>query len=397
MSFRKALFWLHLFCGIFAGIVVLIMSITGVALTYQKQMTAWADKKVCGVQVPGDSAPLSAATLIERFRKARPESNPASLSISSDPAMPASITITPNEIIFINPYTGQILGTGSHGIRTFFRIMTDWHRWLALSGENRKLGKAVTGACNVIFLFLAISGLYLWWPQKWTRGIVRAIAWFRTGLSGKGRDSNWHYVFGFWCMVPLILIIASAVVISYPWASKLVFRMAGSQISPPTGPPGPGGLRGGPPAGPASRGAMPGAGMSRQQAPLQLEGLDAMIGNIQKIAGEWKIISFQLPSAANKTVAFTVDTGSGVKPQLRSTVTVDKSSGVILRTEKFEDMDPGLRARLWMRFVHTGEYYGFLGQTIAGIASAAGIILVWTGLALTFRRYFSWTRRRIQA
>ena len=79
MNFRKAIFWLHLFCGVLAGIVVLIMSITGVALTYQKQMTAWADKRVCGVQASVDTAPLSAAALIERFREARPGINPAGL------------------------------------------------------------------------------------------------------------------------------------------------------------------------------------------------------------------------------------------------------------------------------------------------------------------------------
>ena len=397
MNFRKTIFWLHLFCGVITAIVVLIMSVTGVALTYQKQMTAWADKKMYRVLTAADAMPLSAEALIESYRKAQPTANPISLLLSSDPAMPASITATPNETTYINPYTGEPLGTGSHSVRTFFRVMTDWHRWLALSGENRKIGKAVTGACNFIFLFLAISGLYLWWPNKWTRRIVRAIAWFRAGLSGKGRDSNWHYVFGFWCMVPLILIILSAVVISYPWASKLVFRMAGSQMSPPTGPPGPGGLRSGPPSGAAARSAIPGGGMGRQQAPLQLEGLDKMLGNIQKGAGGWKTISFQLPTIENKTVAFSVDAGLGGQPQLRSTITADKSTGKIIRSEQFKDMDPGLRARLWMRFVHTGEYYGFLGQTIAGIASAAAVILVWTGLALTFRRYIAWTRRRIQA
>ena len=121
-----------------------------------------------------------------------------------------------------------------------------------------------------------------------------------------------------------------------------------------------------------------------------------MLENVQKQAHEWKIISFQLPAVSSKTVAFSVDAGLGGQPQLRSTVTVDKSTGEVVRLEQFKDTDRGLRARIWMRFVHTGEYYGFLGQTIAGIASAAGVILVWTGLALTFRRYIAWMRRRVQ-
>jgi uncharacterized iron-regulated membrane protein len=153
-------------------------------------------------------------------------------------------------------------------------------------------------------------------------------------------------------MAPLIFIIISAVVISYPWASNLVFMLAGSRISLPAGPPGPGGMRIGPPSGPSARGALPVSGQSFKQVPLQLESLDLMLGNVQKQSGLWKTISFQLPAAANKTVAFSVDAGSGGRPQFRSTVTVDQSSGEIRKTERFKDLDPGLRARLWIRFVH---------------------------------------------
>lgn len=33
---RRILFWSHLACGVVAGIVILIMCVTGVALTYQR-------------------------------------------------------------------------------------------------------------------------------------------------------------------------------------------------------------------------------------------------------------------------------------------------------------------------------------------------------------------------
>lgn len=47
-----------------------------------------------------------------------------------------------------------------------------------------------------------------------------------------------------------------------------------------------------------------------------------------------------------------------------------------------------------MRFAHTGEYYGLAGQTLAGLASAGGAVLVYTGLALAWRRFVAWLRRR---
>lgn len=380
--------------GIITGIVVLIMSVTGVALTYQKQMTAWADKRAYRVQTMPHATALPASALLESLLRARPDARPASLSLSSDPAMPASIATGPNVTIFADPYTGQILGEGSHGIRTFFKTMTDWHRWLALTGEKRGIGRAITGASNLAFLFLAVSGFYLWWPNKWTRAIVRAIVWFRSGVRGKARDSNWHYVFGFWCLVPLILIIVSAAVISYPWASKLVFRLSGSQMSYQPGPPRAGGQRGGPAPGVASIGTVPGNGPARKSPPLQLTGVDAIVKDIQARSKGWKTISFAIPTAADKTVTFSVDTGNGGQPQLRSTVVAEIANGKILRSEEFKQLDPGLRARAWMRFVHTGEYYGLIGQTVAGIASAVGVILVWTGFALAYRRFFPRFRRQ---
>jgi uncharacterized iron-regulated membrane protein len=380
VTIRKAIFWFHLVLGCLAGIIVLVMSATGIALTYQKQITSWADKRMFKIEPVDGRIALSPELLLKNLQKVRPEARPTSINISSDPGMPASMALGPAEMIFVNPHTGEILGTGAQGIRTFFRVMTDWHRWLGFSGGNRGIGRAVTGAGNLIFLFLAITGLYLWWPQKWTRGILRAITWFRLGSTGKARDSNWHYVFGFWCIVPLIAIIASGVVISYSWASNLVFRIAGEE--PPKL-----GLRR-PGMNPAT---------ARNNPPLQLQDLDQLFQNVQTHSAGWKTISIQPPTVADKTAVFTVDRRSGVQPQLRSTLTIEKASGKIIRSEGFNDMGPGMRARMWMRFVHTGEYYGFWGQTIAAIASIGGMILVWTGIALTFRRYMAAVRLRAEA
>jgi uncharacterized iron-regulated membrane protein len=380
VGIRKGIFWIHLVLGCLAGIIVLIMSFTGIVLTYQKQIMNWADKRQYIIQSHDNTARHSAELILNNLQQAMPGAVPASITFSSDPAMPASLALGPTEVIFANPYTGEILGTGSHGIRTFFRIMTDWHRWLGFSGKNRGIGRAITGASNAIFLFLAITGLFLWWPHKWTRAILRAFTWFRFGVTGKARESNWHYVFGFWCTIPLMVIILSGVVISYSWASDLVFKLAGQA------PPKSGGRRPGIPPGSA-----------RNRLPLQMENLDRLLDSAQRHSAGWKTISIQPPTVADKAAVFTVDTGSGVKPQLRSTLTLDKESGNIIRSERFNDMGPGMRARLWVRFVHTGEYYGFWGQTLAGITCFAGVILAWTGLALTSRRYMAAVRRRAEA
>ena len=68
--------------------------------------------------------------------------------------------------------------------------------------------------------------------------------------AGKARDFNRHNVIGFWGAIPLFLIVLSGVVISYPWASDLVYSLAGENPPPPHG----GGPGGGGPGGPGAGG-----------------------------------------------------------------------------------------------------------------------------------------------
>ena len=42
--FRKILFWMHLCSGVSAGLVILMMSLTGVMLTYERQLLAFEDR-----------------------------------------------------------------------------------------------------------------------------------------------------------------------------------------------------------------------------------------------------------------------------------------------------------------------------------------------------------------
>ena len=43
MKLRTLLFWPHLIAGVLAGAVILLMSITGVVLMYERQIVAWAE------------------------------------------------------------------------------------------------------------------------------------------------------------------------------------------------------------------------------------------------------------------------------------------------------------------------------------------------------------------
>ncbi len=381
-SFRTVLFWMHLACGAAAGLVILVMSVTGVALMYEKQVVEWGDRRAW--TAPSSAGqPLSPETLLALVVSARPEAAPTGITLRADAAAPATVMLEGNQSLLVDPYSGRIIGEPPSQPRRFFRLMTTWHRYLALEGASRATGRALTGAANLIFLFIVLSGMYLWVPRVWRAIQFKNVLWFRSGLAAKARDFNWHNVIGIWSAVPLAIIVLGALPISYPWANRLAYRIVGDTAPAPQ--------QGGPAQ---ARGGERG---DREPMPMVTSGLDAAWSAAQSGHPQWRTMTTRLSPSAKGPVVITVDDGYGGQPQLRATVSVDRATAQVTKTETFNDLSAGRQFRSWLRFAHTGEFYGLIGQTIAGLASAGGAVLVYTGLALAVRRLAAWVRRRSQS
>ncbi|HKI01519.1 MAG TPA: PepSY-associated TM helix domain-containing protein [Thermoanaerobaculia bacterium] len=370
--FRSVIFWLHLAAGVTAGAVILVMSVTGVLLMYERQIMEWADEDYRVATPSPGAARLPVETLVARVLEKNP-GTPSSVTVQADPGTPVSVSLGREKTVYVDPYTGRVLGPGSKKVRAFFHAVTDWHRWLGAGGERRDTGRAVTGAANLAFLVLVVSGLYLWLPRQWTRRQVRNVTWFRRGLPGKARDFNWHNVIGFWSWVPLFLIVLSGVVLSYPWAGDLLFRLAGEE--PPA-------RRDGP------------RRTESEGGPVPLDGLDELWAVAERQMPGWRSLTLRLPGSPEDPVTFSILQGDRGRPDLRAQLTLDRASGEIVKWEPYASQSLGRRLRSWPRWVHTGEAGGIAGQTLAGLASAGAAVLVWTGIALAWRRFFAAVLRR---
>ncbi|MBI1356937.1 MAG: PepSY domain-containing protein [Acidobacteria bacterium] len=422
MSFRKILFWIHLIVGCVVGLVVLMMSFTGVLLTYEQQIIDWAERGYHSAPPSPDAPRMPVAGLVAAASTgAEP---PSTLTLEADPTAPVALGWGRAKTVYVNPYTGAALGEGDAGVRSFFRSVTSWHRWFAVEGEGREFWKGVTGASNLGFFFLVLSGMYLWLPKKWTPQSVRAIAWFRGGLSGKARDFNWHNVFGIWMAIPLALVVGTAAFFSYQWPSRLLYQALDGEAPPQRGgPPGRGGgppgrgeggpraegggprgergERGGERGGPGGerRGRGPGGGEHAAEPvdPAVFAGLDDLLARVEQDNPGWRTIALSTPHSTAEPVGFTVSSGGRGRPDLRVELKLNRESGETVEKRGFAEQSAGRRWRTWVRWIHTGEVGGFWGQTIAGLASLAGVMLVWTGLMLSWRRFVAWRGRRARA
>lgn len=232
---RKAFFWLHLAAGLLSGLIILVMSVTGVLLTYERQLIANSDAHLKSVPRPGTER-AGVEELARQIMADQPEVAVNSVTIGAELASPVQFGIG-SRTLFVDAWSGQKLGEAAPGTRALMSQLRSWHRWLAVAGDQRPLAKAITGWANVIFAGLAITGLYLWFPRNWSWSRVRAVIFFRRGVRGKVRDFNWHNVIGFWSTVPLLIVVLSAVPISFPWASQAIYRAFGETPPPARGGP----------------------------------------------------------------------------------------------------------------------------------------------------------------
>ena len=212
--------------------------------------------------------------------------------------------------------------------------MTVWHRYIALEGASRATGKAITGAANLGFLFIVISGMYLWLPKVWSWIQFKNVLWFRGGLAPKARDFNWHNVIGIWSAIPLAIVVAGAVPISYPWASNLVYRIVGERRrrQPPSR-----GCRSPSDAGEAERASSPRS--CRSRASMRL-----VAGAVAR-SRAWRTMTTRLATSRTRRVVFTVDEGYGGQPQKRTTLTVESRERARSRNRRLREPERAAVAR----------------------------------------------------
>ena len=375
MTTRNALFQIHWFLGITAGIVLALVGVTGGLLSFEDEMLKAMNPGVMSVEARG--TPLSPDALVARIREQRPNDRIQSLAMSRDAADAARVGFAPikgaaagpggrgprGESRYVNPYTGELLGKPKG--EGFFRTTMQLHRWLAMDD----VGKQIVAFATVALIFFCLSGLYLRWPRRWRS--VRT--WFALDWKQKGRNFLWHLhsIVGTWMLIAYLIMSFTGLWWSYGWYRDAVNRWADmpSQQQP--------------------RGEGPRAGGNRAEGGEKRKPAEV------DVAAAWTAFQKQVPAWSTATLQWPRD-GGGVQfryldadpahERANNTLELDASTLTVNKHERYDDRPWKQKIAGSMFALHRGSFFGIGGVIIFMIASLAMPLFAITGWMLYLER-----------
>ena len=360
-------FKIHWFLGITAGIILLIVGLTGAMLSFEKEIMNAINKDSYTVLVQDGQEKLTTKELLEKFQYQLPEVKINSISFSSDKTTSTVINVAGKGEgkesrkginYYVNPYDATILPELKG--KEFFSFILTLHRWLAFSGDAREVGKQAVAISTIALIVLMISGIAVYWAT-----IKRAFfKSFTFSFKHKKRAflSTMHSAIGMW-VIPFYLVVSlTGIIMSYDVVRDTLYNMAGVQK--------PQKMQGTKPQG------------KEENRVLKFDEYEKAV-NLFDTFTEKNYSTATLRFPQNGTVySFNyTDTRHHY-----NSLELDTSSLKLLKHEKYEDKTFAEQLVKSILPLHTGEYFGFIGKVGMFISSALMALFTITGFMLYFNR-----------
>lgn len=385
---------IHLYLSLAAGIVILCSCITGTILVFEKEINHKLHPERYYVTAKGQRLPLQ--QLVKDALKQLPKAKLASVMVYHDAERSVEIgAIIPekkkkedkdkdkketpaekgknsqnlkdkkpkenaraNTTLFVNPYTGELLGQYSKR-QSFLFTVEMLHRFL-LAGKD-SVGDMAVGISTLLFLFILITGVILWWPK--TRNIMRQRLKIKFDGSGKRLTHDLHIVTGFYTSLFLIVIVLTGLVMSFKWANNALYAITGSKQQKEEAK----------------------APESKYEAGLQPLTFEQALAGISDKITTAEFYNIRAPRDSAGTYSINI-LEQGKTENASDSYIIDQYSGKIIVSGLFADKSLGQRVRSYIKPVHTGSVYGLPTKIISFIICLLACIFPVTGVMMWLNR-----------
>ncbi|WP_026803496.1 PepSY-associated TM helix domain-containing protein [Aliarcobacter lanthieri] len=386
---KKLWFQIHWLLGIVFGITLILIGISGAVWSYQKEIMRLINSDTYTVQIPQNQEILTVQEILEKYQEQNKDRKINSISFSTDKSSSVSMSLAsldPNnrrgETIYLNPYTAEVLPelVGGDFFNFFFRL----HRWLTFSGDVQYIGKNVVAISTIACILLVISGIIVYWPRIKYAFFKSFTFSFKT--KKRAFLSTMHSAIGLWLIIPFLLMCLTGLYWSYDWYRSAMFSVMGVEQPQRNTAPAPQQNQ------QAKQGqeGQRGQGQQERVAPKQFSFSDVQqavdIFN-QKVEKDYINASIRL--APTKDTIYTISYRFVDATHFRETnsMEIDIAKSEVLKEAKYSDKKLNEKIMSSMLPVHSGEFFGWIGQLIFFISSALMSLFVITGYMLYYDRY----------
>lgn len=235
--FKAIAAWLHLWVGLVTGLVVVVISVTGCIQVFDEELFEAFHHDLITVTPTGPTKPVAELMLIAQqavgVRKPITdvkinEAGKSYVFTASKVNKREKMTLSYfsqfkyRDDIYVNPYTGKVLGTIDVRYE-FFNVTEQLHRQLLLI---KPVGSVVVGVCILLFLLMMVTGFVLWLPKNY-RQLKQNIS-VKWGAKWKRVNYDMHNSFGFWVLPVAVIIAMTGLTWSFKWWEKGMYKAFGS-------------------------------------------------------------------------------------------------------------------------------------------------------------------------
>lgn len=358
--YKNIWFKLHLILGLSAGFILLIVGFTGAMLSFEKEILRAINQDTYKVTV-FEQGKLSTKELLEKFQEQKPQSKINGITISSFEDDSVSINVAgegqnarKGVTYYVNPYTAEILPEVKG--ESFFKTVENIHRRLLLSD----FGKQVVALSVVSLLVLMFSGIYIYFPRI-KKSFSQSL---KLNFQSKGRFflANLHSAIGMWVIPFYLLASLTGLYWSYEFVSNGLHSITGVEK----------------PKKPQMQGSQ-GEKISFDDVSLAIDTFKNLVENKYSSAN----LRFPQKGSVYSFDYLAVDVPH---ERAKNKIEFDIKTNQVSKHEKYEDKTLTQKLMGSILPLHTGEYFGVVGQTLMFLASLMMPLFAITGLMLYVKR-----------
>lgn len=384
--YKNIWFKLHLILGLSAGFILLIVGFTGAMLSFEKEILRAINQDTYKVTV-FDKAKLSTKELLEKFQEQKPQSKINGITISSFEDDSVSIFVAgegenarKGVTYYVNPYTAEILPE-LKGM-SFFKTVENIHRRLLLSD----FGKQVVALSVVSLLVLMCSGIYIYFPRI-KKSFSESL---KLNFQSKGRFflANLHSAIGMWVIPFYLLASLTGLYWSYEFVSNGLHAITGVEKPKRPQMPTPKGENRN------SQGEKSEQKLKepRAEMPIQMgekisfDDVSLAVDTFKNLVeNKYSSASLRFPQKGS-IYSFDYLPIDSAHERAKNKIEFDIKTNQVSKHEKYEDKTLPQKLMGSILPLHTGEYFGVVGQTLMFLASLMMPLFAITGLMLYIKR-----------